>query len=464
MMTTSTTMTQPRPSPYLHQLHHQDYSNGGVGGGVGGGGSDSRATSPTVVVATNLGKQQDVVMSPVAVTTTASSNSPTSSPVSTGYQYHPNQAHHQYSSGPPSAQQQQQQQLQYPSSVQHVHVSFNTTDNTCDNRSSHSHSNHGSSGNLQRSGSSHYHQSYSVEHDPLSPQSAPVVPSAAWPTFPPPPPTTTTSSSIDHHPGSANGTPVPVPKEIHTSNNYKNGPPPYFPSIKSSGSLCSKASSVTANSSSKAITVTGKKKHLTKAVSVSSISSSHGGEFTTTTMVDGKKGEPVPARRQKRLERNRESARLSRRRRKQYLEVLEERVAKLSLDVDRGRREHSCMAIDVVMSKRHQVLQIALAEIENSPQGGGGGIGGGHSSSSSSPSLERSVWLLDGPLSRTSEEFLILSTFFTEQLKSFALPSHSKFVLWLTLQGDTYFRGGRAASERLSAARIGERVSSPVSQ
>jgi hypothetical protein len=35
-------------------------------------------------------------------------------------------------------------------------------------------------------------------------------------------------------------------------------------------------------------------------------------------------------------------------------------------------------------------------------------------------------------------------------------------MMWLTLQTDTYYRGGRAASERLSAARIGERVSIDV--
>ena len=44
-----------------------------------------------------------------------------------------------------------------------------------------------------------------------------------------------------------------------------------------------------------------------------------------------------------------------------------------------------------------------------------------------------------------------------QQLQSFSLPPLTKFFLWLTLQGDVFFRGGRAASERLSAARIGER-------
>lgn len=134
--------------------------------------------------------------------------------------------------------------------------------------------------------------------------------------------------------------------------------------------------------------------------------------------------------RQKRLERNRESARLSRRRRKQYLEVLEDRVHQLSLEMDKGRREHVAVAIGAIQEKRHQAFQTHdLAALETT-------------------------------LSRTSPELRIAATFQTQQLQSLVFPPHSKFLLWLSLQTDAYFRGGRAASERLSAARIGERVSS----
>jgi hypothetical protein len=145
------------------------------------------------------------------------------------------------------------------------------------------------------------------------------------------------------------------------------------------------------------------------------------------------KGNSVTARRQKRLERNRESARLSRRRRKQYLGVLEDRVKQLSIETDQGRRDHAARAIQTILEKRQNILR-------NNPVLG-------------------SLSELDVPLNRTSSELLVLSTFCMQQLKSLSLPPHSKFVLWLTLQGDTYFRGGRASSERLSAARIGERVS-----
>ena len=43
--------------------------------------------------------------------------------------------------------------------------------------------------------------------------------------------------------------------------------------------------------------------------------------------------------------------------------------------------------------------------------------------------------------------------------KSLVASPASRFVLWLTLQIDFYFRGRRAASERLNAARMGEQVS-----
>jgi hypothetical protein len=133
-------------------------------------------------------------------------------------------------------------------------------------------------------------------------------------------------------------------------------------------------------------------------------------------------------RRQKRLERNRESARLSRRRRKQYLEVLEERVNQLSFEMDKGRREHVAMALPVVQEQRLIALQ------------------------------NQDLAALGTSLSRASREMRVAATFQSQQLQSLVFPPHVKFLLWMSLQTDAYFRGGRAASERLSAARIGERV------
>ncbi len=139
------------------------------------------------------------------------------------------------------------------------------------------------------------------------------------------------------------------------------------------------------------------------------------------------------SRRQKRLERNRESARLSRRRRKQYLEVLEERVSMLSEEMDRGRCLHVDHALSAYQQLRHSLLTSTSQDLCD---------------------LARQL----AYASRTSDELRVAATFQKEQLSSMVFPKVNKFILWLTLQNDVYFRGGRAASERLSAARIGERI------
>lgn len=173
--------------------------------------------------------------------------------------------------------------------------------------------------------------------------------------------------------------------------------------------------------------------------------------------------------RQKRLERNRESARASRKRRKQYLEELEIKVNRLSEEMDRGRMHHASIAVRTVrgmrLGKLRDVEHLAAANV-----GGGGRLGIQHnvtSSSSSLPvsttsatSLEQQILPLTTNLSRTSDELQIVQTFMKQQLLSLIQPVSSRFILWLSLQKDGFYRGGRSASERLSAGRIGERVSS----
>ena len=56
-------------------------------------------------------------------------------------------------------------------------------------------------------------------------------------------------------------------------------------------------------------------------------------------------------------QRNRESARLSRRRRKQYLEILEDRVTQLSTEVDQGRRAHAAQAVTITLHKRREIME-----------------------------------------------------------------------------------------------------------
>ena len=295
---------------------------------------------------------------------------------------------------------------------------------------------------------------------PISPQSAPPITSVSGRGTSG---TSTTSvPSVIHTEAGMDGETTMTRAKSHSST-------PYFPSINkissgnmSTGSISGSSTLVTKKSTTK---VTGKKKQqisksksgssATLAQSISSPRPQDGGGGTGATGTGHKK--------QRRLERNRLSAQLSRRRRKQYLEELEERVVRLSLDMDSGRRAHGFQAIDRISEMRQQVLSSAEAivrEIESSV--GRNDMDGNNRTMMLEFQLDNYLRLLEnaGPLSRTdSEELLILNSFLGQQLKSFSLPSHAKFILWLSLQGDIYYRGGRAASERLSAARIGERVS-----
>lgn len=150
-------------------------------------------------------------------------------------------------------------------------------------------------------------------------------------------------------------------------------------------------------------------------------------------------------RKMKRLERNRESARLSRRRRKQYLEVLEDRVIFLCQEMDKGRRDHVLSALQVYKQLRQGVLDQIQADLKSDE-------------SMEETKLHQKVIKFSTTLSYMSPELLLATTFGREYLKSLVISPSKKFILWLTLQNDVYFRGGRAMSERLSAARIGEKV------
>ena len=105
--------------------------------------------------------------------------------------------------------------------------------------------------------------------------------------------------------------------------------------------------------------------------------------------------------------------------------------------MDRGRRDHVLNAVREYVSRREEIwMDPASSSLQN---------------------VEGTLKRLED-LERSSVELRVAATFGREYLKSLIIPPSCKFVMWLTLQNDVYFRGGRAASERLSAARIGERV------
>lgn len=163
-------------------------------------------------------------------------------------------------------------------------------------------------------------------------------------------------------------------------------------------------------------------------------------------------GNEISDRKEKRLQRNRESARLSRRRRKQYLEVLENRVNYLCEEMDKGRREHVLSTIGQIKKLRNDLL----VELEQDVLP----VKKEYDDMEDLNQLDRKIEKLvnGGVLSRSSTELMLAVTFGKQYLKSLVIPPFKKYVMWLTLQNELFFRGGRAASERLSAARIGDKL------
>ncbi len=176
---------------------------------------------------------------------------------------------------------------------------------------------------------------------------------------------------------------------------------------------------------------------------------------------------PTTDKRQIRLERNRESARVSRRRRKFYLEELECTVTKLSEEMDTGRMKHACDALPSLRNARAAVLneveeQCRAFYYPTSPNPLSTTMIKTPGTSNmlqqqQHPSIIHQLFTQQ--LSRTNDELKIVQIFMMQQLVSVVQPILTKFVLWLSLQNEEYYKGGRSASERLSAARIGERVS-----
>jgi len=174
------------------------------------------------------------------------------------------------------------------------------------------------------------------------------------------------------------------------------------------------------------------------------------------------------SRRIKRLERNRESARQSRKRRKAYLEDLEHKVHSLSGGLDMER-------VDVALKFLEEVLMTYdTVVVGNDGEGGVGGASGDAVMSESNKPRG-----IQHPLQHTMPKhnhnntttttaihdatkipsaLQIIYTFQHAYLSSLILPREYKFILWVLIQRERFWRGGRGNSDRLSAARIGERM------
>lgn len=149
------------------------------------------------------------------------------------------------------------------------------------------------------------------------------------------------------------------------------------------------------------------------------------GKFTSSTNA---KLLSLEERRLKRLERNRESARQSRQRKKQYLALLEGRVVALQQQIYELRSSHASAAYQMLEEQRQRLL-FSLEQLAYKD--------------SFTPEEEASVQdaavqLVDrfGP---DCAERRAVREFHFDQLHRLLLPPHTKFLLWLIHQPNDFF-------------------------
>lgn len=146
-----------------------------------------------------------------------------------------------------------------------------------------------------------------------------------------------------------------------------------------------------------------------------------------------------------RLLRNRESARQSRQRKKQYIDLLESRVSSLQVLVREKRIQHAASA-PLVLDEQRRMLVLALEPLATKAVNG------------ATLSIEEEATLVDaanqlidrfGP---DCAERRASRDYFFEQLQRILLPPHTKFLLWLMNQPESFF--GDAHSVADSVARL----------
>jgi len=150
----------------------------------------------------------------------------------------------------------------------------------------------------------------------------------------------------------------------------------------------------------------------------------------------------------RRLARNRESARQSRKRKKQYLELLEDKVEQLTQEVNLLRQKR----LEQAAKELHQQWQGKLSQLEpvadhltaelqkmNNENG----------SATMQPKLQENLSNLDRELRLSkarfgpnSVEYLKILNHHFDIMKQTLLPPYTRFLLWAMDQGDEFFKGG----------------------
>ncbi|KAF0692543.1 Aste57867_16355 [Aphanomyces stellatus] len=149
--------------------------------------------------------------------------------------------------------------------------------------------------------------------------------------------------------------------------------------------------------------------------------------------------------RRKRLERNRISARDSRRRKKQFLEFLEEKVAQLTDEIDSSRADLLDSTDKTLTSlKTHFVSSVhgkIAAYAANSPL-----------PPDVDDEVRNTVQMIQERYGPNSQERQAVLNYHFQQLDTLLLPPYTRFLLWLSVQDEAFFAKTTASNKKLAEA------------
>jgi len=154
----------------------------------------------------------------------------------------------------------------------------------------------------------------------------------------------------------------------------------------------------------------------------------------------------IEERRLRRLARNRLSARLSRRRKKEGLETLSQVVEKLSDDFCKARREHIMVMEEKLKAHKYIMICKLQDNIAKSPD-------------SNKKFLQSELEKIQTNTSINSVERSAATDFQWEFISNLILPVRSKFILWSLLQKRFFFTFGKDYGiEKSSSKQVGEKM------
>lgn len=178
---------------------------------------------------------------------------------------------------------------------------------------------------------------------------------------------------------------------------------------------------------------------------------------TTTLATATTQATESEERRARRLARNRESARLSRRRKKEHLAFLSEKVNRLNESIENLRRERiNNMEAELRKLRYEEINKLSSSLGLNNVSKNIGEVG-------EAKQLIQKILTDMGPNSNLRRG--VASSQYS-QLRQLFLPQHYQFLLWVSLQSESFFTGAkeqrlqRTTASRVSSKQIGEEITS----